>query len=268
MRFNKSTAPILLQSKNGESGAVCLGMLLGHFGAFPNLTEIKIACDVGDDEILPENLLKSAEQAGLDAELLEWSYGEIKEDDLPLMIYGSNSKYFLLVRKQGDKFIIHDPEKGKQSLSSKEFEAAYDAGELDLGRPEVVHLVMLLPFARHRAARHRPPVQGRPGRPPELARQYHLVPLPPHRRSRPRTARLALASGHQPHPHLHASAGPINRRVHVPTGRVSLESVIRLLLGDLQVPATRERAADSTQVLDECEAPFIEHRRWHAWRRL
>jgi hypothetical protein len=71
-----------------------------------------------------------------------------------------------------------------------------------------------------------------------------------------------------PHPHLHISAGPIDRRIHVPTGRVSLESVIRLLLGDLEVPATRERAGDYAQVLDECEAPFIEHRRWHAWRRL
>lgn len=33
-------------------------------------------------------------------------------------------------------------------MTLEEFEAAYDAGRLDLERPEVLELVMLLPFAR------------------------------------------------------------------------------------------------------------------------
>jgi hypothetical protein len=71
-----------------------------------------------------------------------------------------------------------------------------------------------------------------------------------------------------PHPHLHVAAGLIGRHMHVPTGRVSAESVIRLLLGDLQVTPTRAHAGDYEQVLDDCERPFIEHRRWHAWKGL
>jgi len=69
------------------------------------------------------------------------------------------------------------------------------------------------------------------------------------------------------YPHLHVPAEPIGRRMHVPTGRVSLESVIRFLLDDLEVPATRDRINDYAQVLNECEAPFVQHRRWHAWKR-
>lgn len=69
------------------------------------------------------------------------------------------------------------------------------------------------------------------------------------------------------HPHLHVPAGPIDRRVHVPTGRVSIESVLRLLLTDLEVPPAAAHADDFAEVLDECEGPFILHRRWHAWRR-
>ena len=69
------------------------------------------------------------------------------------------------------------------------------------------------------------------------------------------------------HPHLHAPAGSIDRHIHVPTGRVSIESVLRLLLIDLAVPARPAHVADFAKVLDECESPFIEHRRWHAWRR-
>jgi len=71
-----------------------------------------------------------------------------------------------------------------------------------------------------------------------------------------------------PYPHLHAPAGLIEPRVHIPTGRVSVESVIRLLLSDLRVPPTRAHADDHEQVLDDCEGPFIQHRRWHGWRRL
>lgn len=67
----------------------------------------------------------------------------------------------------------------------------------------------------------------------------------------------------RPHPHLHVPAGRIDRRVHVPTGRVSIESVLRILLTDLAVPARPTHAADFAAVLDECERPFIEHRRWH-----
>ncbi len=33
-------------------------------------------------------------------------------------------------------------------MTLEEFEDAYDAGTLDMDRPEVQHLVMLLPFAR------------------------------------------------------------------------------------------------------------------------
>jgi hypothetical protein len=60
-------------------------------------------------------------------------------------------------------------------------------------------------------------------------------------------------------PHLHAAVDHIGRRAHLPTGRVSVESVLRLLLADLGVPSTRE---DWQAVLDAAEGPFIRHRRW------
>lgn len=67
-----------------------------------------------------------------------------------------------------------------------------------------------------------------------------------------------------PYPHLHVSAGVLDRRAHLPSGRVSIESVLRLLLTDLEVPPTREHADDYTQILEEAEAKFIAHRRWHS----
>lgn len=118
-------APILLESKNGESGAVSLAMLLGYFGSYPSLTDVKIACDSGNEEILPENLLNTAEEMGLEAKLLERSFDELNEAKLPLLIYGNNGRYFLLTRKIGKRYIIHDPEKGRQILSRDSLQKLY-----------------------------------------------------------------------------------------------------------------------------------------------
>jgi hypothetical protein len=63
------------------------------------------------------------------------------------------------------------------------------------------------------------------------------------------------------HPHIHVDAGVIGRRMHIPTGRVSIESVLRMLVDDLGVPTRRE---NFREVFEEAERNFIEHRRWHA----
>jgi hypothetical protein len=60
-------------------------------------------------------------------------------------------------------------------------------------------------------------------------------------------------------PHMHVARGPVSRRAHLPTGRVSIESVIRLLLMDLGVRSLRP---DWAAVLDETEGLFLRYRRW------
>jgi hypothetical protein len=62
-------------------------------------------------------------------------------------------------------------------------------------------------------------------------------------------------------PHLHVARGPVPKAAHLPTARVSLESVIRLLVADLGVNPLR---SDWSDVLTASEEPFVKHRRWHA----
>jgi hypothetical protein len=66
-------------------------------------------------------------------------------------------------------------------------------------------------------------------------------------------------------PHLHLGTSQltreavVTRRTHVPTGRVSLESVIRLLITDFGVVPLR---SDWDQLLDANERRFLQHRTW------
>jgi hypothetical protein len=52
-----------------------------------------------------------------------------------------------LTRDEGRK-MLDERTRRMLGVTLAEFEAAYDAGQLDMTRPEVEHLVMLLPFAR------------------------------------------------------------------------------------------------------------------------
>lgn len=60
------------------------------------------------------------------------------------------------------------------------------------------------------------------------------------------------------YPHLHVFEGPL-AGLHLPTGRVSLERVLRLLLAELDV---RPRRPDWKDVLDTTDAAFVEWRTW------
>lgn len=67
-----------------------------------------------------------------------------------------------------------------------------------------------------------------------------------------------------PHPHLHMTGQRTEKGLHTPTGRVSIEAVIRYLIEELGVLPTSEHRNDYGQVLDTCERNFIENRSWHA----
>lgn len=66
-------------------------------------------------------------------------------------------------------------------------------------------------------------------------------------------------------PHLHVGSSQltpsavVNRKAHVPTGRVALESVIELLITDLNVVPLR---SDWHEVLGEGRAAYQQYRTW------
>ncbi|HKG25629.1 MAG TPA: hypothetical protein VKB09_08260 [Thermomicrobiales bacterium] len=64
-----------------------------------------------------------------------------------------------------------------------------------------------------------------------------------------------------PHLHIDGASGPVAivRKNHGPTGRVSLESVVRFLIAELQVRPLRH---DWERVLEEGERGFMSRRSW------
>jgi hypothetical protein len=66
-----------------------------------------------------------------------------------------------------------------------------------------------------------------------------------------------------PHAHFRTLNDPFPMgKAHMPTGRISLEALVRLLIDELAVEPLRR---DWRRVLTQTERNFIERRRWHGY---
>lgn len=126
--------PLFLQSNSGESGAICLAMLLGHYGSFPKLAEVKNSCDCGNDEIEPVNLLEASRRFGFDADFLQLPFNELKNQACPFILPATSGKFILLVKKTGSSFIIHDPESGRKKISIDDLATKF-SGRIMVAKP-------------------------------------------------------------------------------------------------------------------------------------
>tara|TARA_B110000003_G_C16653042_1_gene535129 strand:+ start:2511 stop:4661 length:2151 start_codon:yes stop_codon:yes gene_type:complete len=126
-----SKTPVILQSDSGESGAICLAMVLGHYSSYPQLNIIKTACSSNNNEILPENLIKVASRFGFDTEYNTNSIEEVSISS-PIIIKTTNDKYFLIIKKNINSYEIHDPEKGNQKIPYEKLKDIYDDWSLKL----------------------------------------------------------------------------------------------------------------------------------------
>jgi len=123
--------PVILESDKGQSGAICLAMVLGAFGSYPKLNTIKSACDVNDDEILPENLVKTATRFGFEAKTKSTSLEDLKLKS-PVILYTKSGKYILIVKKNFKGYVIHDSEKGKRNISLEKLKSISSGWSLTL----------------------------------------------------------------------------------------------------------------------------------------
>ncbi len=126
-----SKTPVILESDSGESGAICLAMVLGHYNSYPKLNIVKRACSNNKNEISPENLIKVASRFGFDT---EYNTNSIEELFLssPIIIKTTSAKYVLITKKSSNNYKIHDTEKGSQKITLQKLKDIYDGWSLKL----------------------------------------------------------------------------------------------------------------------------------------
>ena len=119
------STPVLLQMHATECGAACLGSILGHFGRWVPLTELRERCEVSRDGSSAASLSRAARHYGLECKGLSVRAGQLKMLELPLILFWQFSHFVVLEGFDDRSFHLNDPATGRRTLSEEEFTRGY-----------------------------------------------------------------------------------------------------------------------------------------------
>ena len=117
--------PVVLQMHASECGAACLGSVLGHFGRFAPLTELRDKCEVSRDGSSAASIMRAARNYGLEGGGLSVPADALKKLDLPVIVFWQFSHFVVVEGFDSRNFYLNDPSTGRRRLSAEEFNKGY-----------------------------------------------------------------------------------------------------------------------------------------------
>jgi NHLM bacteriocin system ABC transporter peptidase/ATP-binding protein len=118
--------PTILQMEAVECGAASLAMILGYYGRFIPLEQLRVDCGVSRDGSNAAQLAKAARQHGLEASGKKYSLEDIRNlTSRPCILFWGFGHFLVFEGMKGKQFQLNDPAGGRRLIDEEEFSKSF-----------------------------------------------------------------------------------------------------------------------------------------------
>ena len=128
-RRRRRRVPTVIQMESAECGAACLAMILGYYGKFVPLEELRTTCGVSRDGARASSVVAAARSYGLIAHGFQMDTDALLAAGQPLIIFWAFQHFMVLegIRKRFGKTVVllNDPSSGPREMEWSEFDSGF-----------------------------------------------------------------------------------------------------------------------------------------------
>ena len=126
--------PIVIQMRPGENGAAALCMMLGYYGKFVPMEEMREVCHSSRNGSSAAQMADAATQYGLKAELETKDVEELCGIELPVLVAWKKSYWCIITSIRKNIVSIADPAKGEIKMTLQKFAELYNGKVIILSK--------------------------------------------------------------------------------------------------------------------------------------